>query len=234
MKNILIIHAHPEPKSFSSAIKDVICDEFQKAENEVRIVDLYDINFNPVASKLDFIDRKNSEYLNYALEQRNSYQSSTLSSDIKEQIDHIEWADLIIFNFPIYWFSVPAILKGWIDRVLISGPIYGGLRFYDKGGLVGKKAWPIFTLGGQPHMFGENSVHGELFSMLSHFLRGTLGYVGLQVYTPFVAYHVPYITQENREDILSNLRNEIKDIKVRTTLPFQSLKHFDEKLYPIS
>jgi putative NADPH-quinone reductase len=49
-------------------------------------------------------------------------------------------ADLVIFNFSIYWFSMPVIMKGWIDRVLVSGVCYGGKRFYDQGGLAGKKS----------------------------------------------------------------------------------------------
>ena len=82
-----------------------------------------------------------------------------LTDRIQQELDKLLWADLLIFNFPIYWFSTPAILKGWIDRVLVCGICYGGKRFYDQGGLSGKKALVTVTLGGREHMFGEEAIH---------------------------------------------------------------------------
>ncbi|MNR16737.1 hypothetical protein D3C85_1333580 [compost metagenome] len=75
------------------------------------------MNWNPVASADDFSARENPEYLVYALEQRLGVKSQTLAADIQQELDKLLWADLLILNFPIYWFSAPAMLKGWIDRV---------------------------------------------------------------------------------------------------------------------
>ena len=98
------------------------------------------------------------------------------------ELDKLLWADLLILNFPLFWCSVPAMLKGWIDRVLVSGTCYGGLRFYDRGGLAGKRALLSFSLGGQQHMFAdEAAVHGAWEPMLRPLQRGTLAYVGMQV-----------------------------------------------------
>jgi NAD(P)H dehydrogenase (quinone) len=92
--------------------------------------------------------------------------------------------------------------------VLISGVCYGGMRFYDQGGLKGKKALVTLTLGGREHMFGQNAIHGELVDgMLRPLLRGTLAYVGLEVLPPFIGYHVPYIKPEAREQILVDYKN---------------------------
>lgn len=233
MQKVLIVHAHPEPQSFSAAMKDAAAKELLEMGYEVRISDLYDIQFNPVASANDFSERARPAYLTYALEQRNGYTTNSLAPDIIEQVENVIWADLIIFNFPIYWFSVPAIMKGWIDRVLLSGPFYGGLRFYDRGGLVGKTAWPTFTLGGQQHMFGPQSVHGDLDQMLAHFLRGTLGYLGFKVLRPFVAYHVPYISQHEREGVMKEFQNDVRHLQARDAFSFPTLADFDETLHPI-
>ena len=69
-------------------------------------------------------------------------------------------------------------MKGWIDRVLVSGKVYGGKRFYSQGGLKGKRALVSLTLGGQEHMFAADGVHGPMKDMLKHLLQGTLAYTG--------------------------------------------------------
>lgn len=155
--------------------------------------DLYAMNWNPVASAADFGgDRAKDDYLVYALEQRNGVSTQTIAPDIQRELDKLMDCDLLVLNFPIYWFSVPAIMKGWFDRVIVSGLCYGGgVRFYDRGGLRGKRVYTAATLGGQPHMFGENAVHGPMNTMLSPLLRGTLGYTGMEVLDPFLAWHVP-------------------------------------------
>ena len=60
-----------------------------------------------------------------------------MAPDIQAEIDKVNRADLVILNFPLYWTSVPAILKGWIDRVFVSGLLWGK-RFYNHGGMAGK------------------------------------------------------------------------------------------------
>jgi NAD(P)H dehydrogenase (quinone) len=233
MKRVLIVHAHPEPQSFSSSLKAEAVREFEAAGCEVRVSDLYAKRFNPVASPDDFAVRARADYLVYALEQRSAYQSSSLAPDIAEEVANVIWADLVILNFPIFWFSVPAIMKGWIDRVLLSGPFYGGLRFYDRGGMVGKTAWVTHTLGGRPHMFGPRAIHGELETMLTHLLRGTLGYVGFRVLKPFAGFHIPYISPEERDGVMESFRQAIRHIQSREALEFPSLDQFDGQLYPI-
>ena len=136
----------------------------------------------------------------YALEQRLGVKKQSIAADIQGELDKLLWADLLILNFPIFWFSAPAMIKGWIDRVLVSGVCYGGKRFYDQGGLAGKRALVTVTLGGREHMFGEGAIHGPLEEMLRPILRGTLAYVGFEVLAPFVAWHVPYISTQARQD----------------------------------
>lgn len=230
---ILIIHAHPEPLSFSSAMCSTAEQYFQKQGHEVKISDLYAMNFNPVASRNDFVNRKNPDYLVYALEQRYAYENDSLPSDIKEELEKLIWCDLLILNFPIYWFSTPAILKGWIDRVFISGIVYGGKRFYDHGGLAGKKAMLAITIGGQEHMFGPDSIHGPLENMLNPLLRGTLAYSGLSVLPPFVGWHVPYISEDARKNILFSYEERLRNIDSLRPLTFPVLSDFDKNLLPI-
>lgn len=160
--------------------------------------------------------------------------SQSIAADIQQELDKLLWADLLILNFPIFWFSAPAMLKGWIDRVLVSGVCYGGKRFYDQGGLAGKKALVTVTLGGREHMFGEGAIHGPLEDMLRPILRGTLAYVGFEVLEPFVAWHVPYISAEARQEFLHSYQRRLEGLADDQPLVFPKLEQFDEALYPLS
>nr|WP_314527344.1 NAD(P)H-dependent oxidoreductase [uncultured Pseudomonas sp.] len=232
--NIFIIHAHNEPLSFTTAMKSLAVDELQAQGHSVEVSDLYAMQWNPVASAADFISRANSEYLTYALEQRHNHSHHTLAPDIKGELDKLLKADLVIFSFPIYWFSMPAIMKGWIDRVLISGVCYGGKRFYNQGGLVGKQAMLAITIGGQPHMLVSDGVHGELNDMLRPILRGTLAYTGMEVLPSFVAHHVPYISPDARAILLEQYRQHLRSLSTLQKIEFVSLNDFDNDLYPLS
>ncbi len=229
---VLIVFAHNEPRSFNAAMKDEAVRVLQDEGHEVIVSDLYAMNFNPVASAADFGSRADPDYLVYALEQRDAFKAGTLAPDIAAEIDKVKQADLIIFNFPIYWYGMPAIMKGWIDRVFVSGFCYGGRRIYDRGGLKGKSAMLAISLGGQAHMFGPGAIHGELEVMLQPILRGMLGYVGLTVLPPYVAYHVPYISEEARGAVLDGYRQHLRSLDARAPLVFPSVDDFDENLRP--
>lgn len=230
--NILIVHAHPEAQSFTTSMMTTAVAELSRAGHDVVVSDLYAMNWNPVASAADFASRKSPDYLVYAMEQRHAWEAGTLAPDIVLEVEKVKSADLILFSFPVYWFSVPAMLKGWIDRVLISGVCYGGMRFYDQGGLKGKKAALSFTLGGREHMFGADAIHGELELMLRPLLRGTLAYVGLEVLPFFPGYHIPYLKPEVREQILQNYKDWLAQLPTATPLVFPKMGEFDERLYP--
>ena len=231
--NVLIVHAHNEPQSFSTALYRLAEETLRGRGHDVQVSDLYAMNWNPVASAADFGARANPECLVYALEQREGAKAGTIAADIQAELDKLLWADLVIFNFPIYWFSAPAILKGWFDRVLVSGICYGGKRFYDQGGLAGKKALVSVTLGGRDHMFGEGAIHGPLEDMLRPILRGTLAYTGMSVLSPFVAWHVPYISNEARQDFLRQYQDRLQNLESDQPLAFVRLDQFDERLYPL-
>ncbi|MGE7955093.1 NAD(P)H-dependent oxidoreductase [Pseudomonas sp. NPDC089530] len=231
--NVLIVHAHPEPRSFTAAMRDQALATLEAQGHQVQVSDLYAMQWNPVASAADFSSRENPDYLVYALEQRLGVKNQSIAADIQQELDKLLWADLLILNFPIFWFSAPAILKGWIDRVLVSGICYGGKRFYDQGGLRGKKALVSVSLGGREHMFGEGAIHGPLNDMLRPILRGTLAYVGFEVLEPFVAWHVPYISDQAREAFLMAYRRRLEQVADDLPIEFPRLSQFDEALHPL-
>jgi NAD(P)H dehydrogenase (quinone) len=138
---VLIVHAHPEPQSFTAALRDQAVSTLQAQGHAVQVSDLYAMQWNPVASGADFSTRENPDYLVYALEQRLGVKKQSIAADIQGELDKLLWADLLILNFPIFWFSAPAMLKGWIDRVLVSGVCYGGKRFTIRAGWRASGRW---------------------------------------------------------------------------------------------
>lgn len=204
--NVLIVHAHPEPRSFCAAMCGTAVEVLREQGHAVVVSDLYAQGFNPVASAADFGTRKNPDYLTYALEQRSAYEAGSIDPQIRDEIEKVKACDLLILSFPIFWFSVPAIMKGWIDRVFISGVFYGGKRIYQQGGMRGKKAMIALTLGGREDMLSEGGVHGELSAMLKPITQGTLGYVGMDVLPTFAAWHVPYLKPEQRAALMEQWR----------------------------
>lgn len=228
-----IIHAHPEANSFTAAMRDTIMGTCIDEGHTVSLSDLYAMNFNPVMSAADFGSRRNPDHLTYALEQRHNWEAGTLAPDIKAEIDKVMAADVLAFTFPLQWFGVPAILKGWIERVMISGPFYGGKRVYGAGGLAGKRAFAAFGLGGREYMFGEAAIHGPLESgMMKHFFQGTLGYVGLKVHAPFIAWHVPYVSDDDRRHMLANLAQYVRTLDTQPALEMPDLNDFDDRFQP--
>jgi NAD(P)H dehydrogenase (quinone) len=230
-----LIHAHSEADSFVAAMRDTVVAAFTERGDTVTVSDLYAMKFNPVAGPDDFGQRSDPGHLSYALEQRHGYESGTIAPDIRAEIDKIVAADVVGFTFPLYWFGTPAILKGFIDRVFISGLFYGGKRIYGGGGMAGKRAFAAFSLGGREYMFGEPGIHGPLVGgMLRHFFQGTLGYVGFGVVEPFVAHHVPYLPLDDRRRCLARLRDYVLGLEDQPRMPMPELAAYGPRFEPLS
>lgn len=90
------------------------------------------------------------------------------------------------------------------------------------------------TLGGRPHMLNDDGIHGDLEDMLRPLLRGTLFYTGLSVLPPFVAWHVPYITDDARADYLHAYEQRLGQLEELEPITFPSLDEFDDKLYRLN
>jgi len=228
-----LVHTHPEPRSFAAAMRDVVQEAFEARGDAVTVSDLYAMGFNPVPSAADFEARERPGRLAYASEQRHAFAAGTLAPDVAAEVGHVLAADLLAFTFPVFWFGPPAMLKGWVERVFLAGPFYGGRRVYGRGGLAGKRAFVAMGLGGRAHMSGPGAIHGELeMGMMRHFFQGTLGYVGLAVHRPFVAHHVPYVDDAARRAMLDDLRACVRDLDGRPVLPVPDLDAYDATFAP--
>ena len=232
--NVLLVHAHPEPRSFTSSMKDLAVQILGAMGHRIVVSDLYEMGFNPVSGPGDFQESQDAEYLSYALEQRHGYKTGTLAPEVAEEVAKLVAADFLLLRFPVYWFSVPAVLKGWIDRTFLSGLCFGGRRFYDRDGLKGRRAMIAFSTGGQEHMFMETGARGPVDRMLAHIEQGSLAYVGMEVLPHFAAWHVPFVSQERRCEMLDEYREHLLGLETMTPKKYPSLTEFDDNTRPLA
>lgn len=229
--NVLIVYAHPEPKSFNGALKELAIKTLEEQGHLVRVSDLYAMNFNPVANKQDFIELEDHDFFKYQREQMTAVKKGTFTEDIKDEIEKVKWADFVLFQFPLWWLSVPAILKGWVDRVFAMGWLYGpGVGFYDQGGLKGKKTMLSVTTGGPETMFSKHGISGDMMEqVLHHIHRGILSFSGMDVLPPFVAYGAAH-HEENRKKYLASFNERLLTLETTPSIPYHPNSHYDSTM----
>lgn len=209
--NILIVYAHHEPSSFTSAMKNLAIEVFQSQGHKVVVSDLYGQGFNPLAQKWDFVTTTGNHF-NYMLEQKHAARLDwAFSPDILGEIQKVKEADLLLVVAPIWWFSVPAILKGWFDRVLAMGVAWDGGKIYENGLLGGKQAMLAVTGGGPVEYYSVNGRHKATPVQILHPINhGTLAFCGYNVHEPFVALNTFGAGDEGRAQMLKDLRYRLE------------------------
>jgi NAD(P)H dehydrogenase (quinone) len=189
--NVLIIYAHHEPSSFTAAMKNTALDTLSRQGHTVVVSDLYAQGFSAIAQKWDFVTTS-GKHFNYMLEQKHAAQLDfAFSPDIVGEIEKIQQASIILFIFPMWWYGVPAIMKGWFDRVLAMGVAWDTGRIYENGLLRGKQAMLITSAGGPAEFFKKEGRHKANVNDILHPIHHTtLGFCGLNIHEPFVAFDV--------------------------------------------
>lgn len=155
-KNILIINGHPDPKSFNTAIVNAYIKGVERSNAAYKLITISELNFNP---NLQYGYRKRTE----------------LEPDLQMAQKQILWAEHIVFVYPVWWGSVPAILKGFLDRVFLPGFAFKkreGSLWWDKC-LSGRSARLICTLdqpGWYYRLFNGQPSHIAMKKLVCHFV----------------------------------------------------------------
>jgi NAD(P)H dehydrogenase (quinone) len=207
--NTLIVYANPEPTSFSAALKDAACKTLIAHGHEVVVSDLYAENFNPVAGRHDFTTVADAGRFHYQQEQLKASQEQGFSSELVREQKRVADADLFIFVYPLWWGGMPAILKGWFDRVLAYGFAYADGKRFDSGFFKGRHGVVALTTGGTPERFSDGGVYGPIEDLLYPHRRTMLEYLGLEVAPSFVAYAAPRVSQAEREKYLADWSDQL-------------------------
>jgi NAD(P)H dehydrogenase (quinone) len=232
--NVLIVLAHPEPKSFNGAMKDAAVETLERAGHTVIVSDLYAQKFNPVAGPWDVTKQQNTEVFNLAMEQDHAAENNLFANDIQVEIDKVKAADFLLLQFPMWWYSMPAILKGWVDRVLAYKVAYGLGDWWDNGPFQGRRAMISITAGVSATAFYPDGRNGDIERLLWPMTAGTLRICGYDVLPPFISYSVPWISDEGRQEILDRYQTRLLKLETMTPLSFHTLDQFgeDSRLLP--
>lgn len=159
----LVVFAHPRNPSFTRQVCDTYIQAVRALGHEVLLRDLYAMKFNPVADADEAFTRP----------------PKPPAPDVQEEMDHLMAANVVTFISPVWWISPPAIMKGWLDRVLRGGGFaYGYGPNGPRGSLQGKKGL-VFTSSGSTENEFESS--GKLDAIRVMWGAGTVQFCGIEL-----------------------------------------------------
>ena len=204
VRRALLVHAHPEAGSFSSAQADAAAAALGIAEVAVDRLDLYTEDWDPVLRRDQFPDA--TGYFKPQAEQLRAFGDGTMDPTVRAHLDRLLAADLLVLSFPLWWFSMPAAMKGWVDRVFAMGATFGGEHgIFSEGAMRGRRAVLLLTTGGGEPAFGPDDPdgYGALDDFLFHIRRGMLEFVGYEVLEPVVTFAPARMSQDQRDEALA-------------------------------
>jgi NAD(P)H dehydrogenase (quinone) len=192
MKKILIINGHPNKESLCFSLAEAYKKGALGAGAEVKEIIIRDLNFNP---NLQF-----------------GYQKRTdLEPDLLEAWEKIKWADHMVWVHPVWWGGLPAMTKGFLDRLFLPGMVFQYREnsvWWDKL-LAGKTAHIITTLD-QPSWFYRFSFGRPSVNQLK---KSTLEFCGVKPVKVSYVGPVKNSKEENRKQWLDKIEKSGKDLK---------------------
>ncbi|HML84367.1 MAG TPA: NAD(P)H-dependent oxidoreductase [Bacteroidales bacterium] len=177
-----IIYANHNDGSFNHAVKNKIEETLKNAGHEVFVSDLYAMQFNPVLTSEDL---------------KRLY-AGEIAPEIKAEQNKIAEADVLVIIYPVWWTSMPAILKGYIDRVFQYGFAYKAGSNGIEGMLHGKKV-VLFSSTGQPKEAYQNGMYNAM-NMTTN--TGIFEFCGIEVLDHVYFPSIMTVTDEIRSQYI--------------------------------
>ncbi|CEJ11119.1 Glutathione-regulated potassium-efflux system ancillary protein KefF [bacterium YEK0313] len=226
---VLLVFAHPEPRSFNGALRDLAIAELSARGHKVKVSDLYAAGWKSAVDRADFPGLDAGRPLQPSRASKQAFLAGELTADVVAEQEKLLWADLLILQFPLWWFTMPAILKGWVDRVFSYGFAYGvgehsdrrwGER-YGEGTLAGRRAMLIVTAGGWPEHYSARGINGPIDDLLFPINHGILHYPGYEVLPSFVAYKVDLLGEAAFAAAASALRERLATLETTPPIAYR-------------
>lgn len=209
MTSTLIVLAHPDRTSFNGSWAQATAQASKAMGHKVLWSDLCMMNFDPVEKRSHYAGQRPGAPFD-VLKVQEAAASNMLPRDVSAEIDKIQRADRIVFHFPIWWFSPPAILTGWCERVLANGALHDVDNRFDQGLCRGKTALFCVTTGSKASESAHNGKEGDTQMLLWPFAY-TLRYLGFTILEPKTIHGVhSYHKEPARTALQSRLTAEIK------------------------
>lgn len=231
MKHALIVLANPNTSSFNHRLAQIGKLELEQQGYQVTLLDLYQLDFPSVNSLSDFEHDFDHTDFDYKEEQRRAYHQKSFNPAIVASQNVIVAADLIIFQFPLWWFTMPAILKNWIEKCFSFDFAYNGRerRWFSQGPFKGKSAILSITTSGPDWIYRDNGINGDMERILWPIHNGILNFTGLSVLPPIISWASDTFNRDKRDELEAIYLQRIRCIEQIQPIAFHSLECFDER-----
>lgn len=214
----LWVLAHPDPQSLNARMCRTGVQALRDEGWEVEVSDLYADDWDPVLVQEG-------------------------EPDVVPEQDKLRRADLLVLQFPLWWYGMPAMLKGWVDRVFEAGfaydvidPATGRARKYGDGGLVGKRGLVVVTAGDRPGSLEPRGISGSIEDVLWPLLHGTLWYTGMEALRPHLVTRARDLGPAEVERVEAELVERLRKVGDEEPIPYLPMtdEHYDHsiKLHP--
>lgn len=225
---VFIVHAHPEPQSFNGLLTREAKFALEANGHEVVVSDLHAMGFDPISDRRNFLTTKDPDYLHQQSEEIYAGENNGFAADIKREMEKLAWCEALILQFPLWWFGLPAILKGWVDRVFAMRWAYGAGKYYNRGPFAGKRAMCSVTTGNIAPAYSESGLNGSMTSILFPINHGILYFTGFTVIEPFVVYSPRRLSPQEREIHVEQYRARMLSLEASPTLGYRKMEEYDE------
>ena len=226
-KKVLIVHAHPEPTSVTHQLADIAVHALKAQGHEVMQSDLYGMGWKAVYDGQDFPHRVNWERLSFIDESGHAFAHGCQTADVEAEQRKLREADAVILLFPLWWYAMPAIMKGWVDRVWAFGLAYGyqgagNAHRYGEGGFAGKRGLLAVSVGGPAIDYSPRGINGPLEQLLFPITHGTLFFPGMQVLPTFAVYGAVAIDAQGMAEAAADWRGRLERLFEDEPIAFRS------------
>lgn len=231
MHRVLWVSAHPDPHSLTATLRTAALDHLRAQGHAVTESDLYALGWDPVLTDGDLggrTERSLSE------RQKSATLGGSLSADIRREQDKVWAADTVVLQFPLWWYGMPAILKGWFDRVFTAGfafglkdPETGRVRKYGDGGLVGRRVLTVVAAGDRPESLGPRGMSGSLEDVLWPLLHGTVHYTGMDPLRPHLVASADRVDEAAFAEERRRLLERLDGLATEDAIRFRTLASGD-------
>ncbi|AHH21344.1 Flavodoxin-like fold family protein [Nocardia nova SH22a] len=197
----LVVVAHPDPESLTHGVGQQISRSLTGDGVENRVADLHAEQFDP----------------RFTLADRRRYQGNgPIPADVAAEQERLDGVDDIVLVFPVYWWSMPALLKGWIDRVFVNGWAFDDHSTPLVGKLGHKTIHLVLLAGDDADSFRR---HGYDTAITTQIETGVLGYCGARTGITAVVHESESRSSASIEQEVSAVAASVADEVRRTRRP---------------
>lgn len=234
LMHVLQISAAPSVTALTADLAAVAQATLQDHGHQVTTVDLMAIDWNPVVTAADYgLAEFTAPVGTHAAD---AAARDTLSPVVREHQRLLADADLVVFTFPLWWGGMPAILKGWVDRVFTDGFAYGlrdasdNPRKFGDGAFSGKRGLIITTAGERSSSFEGRGINGCIDDLLFPVTHGVFWYTGIAPLKSVTLLGIDSPVWKGIDDARSQVRQRLSEIDDASAIPYRRmLEDYDEK-----